>query len=181
MVREDELRCACKALGLNPPISLDYYDGCLAETDQKIIVSDILKFSQEFNPQVILTFGEDGISGHPDHIAIARFTRQAYQLAEQVAALYSIAVPQSLASALGMHQIHAVPDEFITLSVDISTVWDAKLSAIVCHRTQSGESPILDAPFDRQRLFLGKEYFCRLLARQETDFSLLTLLRMKEN
>ena len=80
-----------------------------------------------------------------------------------------------------MHQICAVPDKSITLSVDVSVVWDAKMTAIHCHRTQLGESPILEAPIGRQRIFLGKEYFCRLLARQRTDFFLTYLMKMKEN
>ncbi len=181
MVREDELHCACRALSLQEPILLDYLDGSLAETDPMLIVLDILRIIHEYNPQVLLTFGEDGISGHPDHVAIARYTRQAYLQADQVAALYTIAVPQSLASALGMHQIHAVPDDSIMLCVDVSAVWDDKMSAIYCHRTQLGESPILEAPIDRQRLFLGKEYFCRALARQRTDFFLNNLMKLKEN
>jgi N-acetylglucosamine malate deacetylase 2 len=32
-VRESELRCACKALGILPPILLDYQDGQLSEAD----------------------------------------------------------------------------------------------------------------------------------------------------
>ena len=87
MVRGDELRCACKALSLQEPILLDYYDGSLSDTDQMAIVPALLTVIREINPQVLLTFGEDGISGHPDHIAIARYTRRAYQLADQVAAL----------------------------------------------------------------------------------------------
>ncbi len=34
------------------------------------------------------------------------------------------------------------------------------MSAIRCHRTQSGESPILGAPEARQRLFFDVEHFC---------------------
>jgi len=113
----------------------------------------------------MLTFGADGLSGHPDHIAIGLAAAEAFRRAEEVAALYTVAVPRSLAESLGMRQIRAVSDEAIALAVDVSSVWEAKMTAIRCHRTQLGESPILDAPEARQRLFLGTEHFCLSASR----------------
>ena len=81
----------------------------------------------------MLTFGPDGLSGHPDHIAIGQFVAQAFRFADDVIALYTPAVPQSLAAALGMIHLRAVPDEAITLGVDVSPVWESKLAAIRCH------------------------------------------------
>jgi LmbE family N-acetylglucosaminyl deacetylase len=159
-VRENELRCACAALGILPPLLLDYQDGQLAEADPEGLAAQILQVVKATRPQVMLTFGADGLSGHPDHIAIGQAAAEAFRRAEDVAALYTLAVPRSLAESLGMKQIRAVPDEAIALTVDVSAAWDAKMTAIRCHRTQSGESPILDAPEARQRLFLGVEHFC---------------------
>jgi len=159
-MREAELRYACSALGIQPPLLLDYQDGQLAEADPEHLVAQILQVVKETRPQVMLTFGVDGLSGHPDHIAIGQAAAEAFRRADDVAALYTLAVPRSLAESLGMKQIRAVPDESIALTVDVSAVWDAKMSAIRCHRTQSGESPILDAPETKQRLFLGVEHFC---------------------
>jgi LmbE family N-acetylglucosaminyl deacetylase len=166
-VRECELRCACAVLGIHPPILLDYQDGHLSEVDPEKIVSEILTVVRKVRPQMILTYGLDGISGHPDHITIGRFAAEAFRRAADVAALYTIAVPRSLAETLGMTQIRAVPDEAITLTVNVSAVWDLKIAAIQCHRTQMGESPILAAPEERQRLFLGQEHFQRMLFRPE--------------
>jgi LmbE family N-acetylglucosaminyl deacetylase len=166
-LRERELRCACAALGIQPPILLDYQDGHLSEADPERIVSEILAVVREVRPQMILTYGLDGISGHPDHIAIGRFAAEAFRRAGDVVALYTIAVPRSLAETLGMTQIHTVPDEAITLTVDVSAVWDAKMAAIRCHRTQLGESPILRASSEKQHLFLGIEHFQRTLFRPD--------------
>ncbi len=164
-VREREVRCACATLGIEPPRLLDYQDGHLDEADPAEVVVQILQVAQEIHPQVILTFGSDGLSGHPDHIAIGRWASEVFHRAEQVSALYTIAVPQSLATRLGMTQVHAVPDEDITLTVDVSTVWDVKLAAIRCHATQLSSSPIISAPLERQRAFLGTEYFIRAAVR----------------
>jgi LmbE family N-acetylglucosaminyl deacetylase len=180
-VRETELRCACTALGLPPPILLDYQDGQLAEADSEQLAVQILQVVKETRPQVMLTFGADGLSGHPDHIAIGQAAAEAFRRADDVAALYTLAVPRSLAESLGMKQIRAVPDEAIALAVDVSSVWDAKMSAIRCHRTQLGESPILEAPEAKQRLFLGVEHFCLSASRPAADGKVFDMLNWLEN
>ncbi len=166
-VRENELRCACAALGIQPPILLDYQDDQLSKADPERIVSEILAVVREVRPQMILTYGSDGVSGHPDHIAIGCFAAEAFRRALDVVALHAIAVPHSLARTLDMTQIHSVPDHSISLTVDVSTVWNAKMSAIRCHRTQLGESPILRASPEKQHLFLGTEHFQTVLFRPD--------------
>lgn len=175
ILREAELSCACKALGIQPPILLDYQDGQLEKADSETLTAEILAVIRKLIPQIMLTFGADGLSGHPDHIAIGRAAAEAFRRAEDVAALYTVAVPRSLAESLGMKQIRAAPDEAIALTVDVSSVWDAKMTAIRCHRTQLGESPILDAPETRQRLFLGMEHFCLAASRPAPDGKIASL------
>ncbi len=80
-----------------------------------------------------------------------------------------------------MKQIRAVADEAITLTVDVSAIWDAKMSAIHCHRTQLGESPILDAPEARQPLFLGVEHFRLSASRSAADGKILDILEWLKN
>ena len=169
-VRESELICACSTLGIEPPILLDYLDGHLADVDPDAIIAEILAVIEYLHPQVILTFGQDGLSGHPDHIAIGEFATEAYRRSNSVDALYTLAVPQSLADTLGMSQIHAVSDKKITLEVDVNTSWDFKIEAIQCHATQLISSPINRAPFERQQLFLGSEHFVLSSERKPHSF-----------
>lgn len=176
-VRENELRCACSALGIQPPILFDYQDGQLAKADPEQLAAQILQVVKETRPQVMLTFGADGLSGHPDHIAIGFAAAEAFRRADDVSALYTLAVPRSLAESLGMRQICVVADESITVTVDISAVWDAKMSAIRCHRTQLGESPILHETEAKQHLFLGVEYFCLFASRATKNGKIANLLK----
>ncbi|MBU0493802.1 MAG: PIG-L family deacetylase, partial [Chloroflexi bacterium] len=174
-VREAELRCACAALGLESPILLDYADGALAEVDEEEAVAQMMAAMRELRPQVFLTWPPDGLSGHPDHVAVSRWTTRAFEQAtawrpDVPSALYHLAVPRSVAQALGLARLHAVPDEQVTLTVDVGPVWEPKLAAIRCHRTQAGASPILAAPAERQRLFLGQEHFCRAQVRGGPDW-----------
>jgi LmbE family N-acetylglucosaminyl deacetylase len=165
-VRERELRCASAVLGIQPPRLLDYEDGHLSEADPEEVVAQVLKIVDEVRPQVMLSFGLDGLSGHPDHVAIGRYAAEAYRRAQLIDALYTVAVPRSLAERLDMKRVQAVPDETIALSVDVSPVWEIKLAAIRCHATQLSASPMMRAPVERQRLFFGTEHFVRAATRR---------------
>ncbi len=160
-VREAELRCACSVLGIQPPRVLDYADGQLQQADAELMIAHILSIVNEIRPQVWLSFGPDGLSSHPDHIAAGQWAAEAFRRAEGGAALYTVAVPRSLKEKLDMRQVHAVPDDAIALSVDVASVWETKLAAMRCHATQWSTSPMVNAPEERRRLFFGREYFVR--------------------
>jgi LmbE family N-acetylglucosaminyl deacetylase len=170
-VRERELRCACATLGIQPPRLLDYADAHLQEADTETMITQILSVMNEVRPQVLLSFGPDGLSGHPDHIVIGQWTNEAFRRSEEIAALYTVAVPQSLAQKLDMRQVHPVADEAIALTVNVSSVWETKLTAMRCHATQLSSSPMMSAPAEHQRLFFGREYFVRAAMRHSVgDF-----------
>jgi LmbE family N-acetylglucosaminyl deacetylase len=168
-VRERELRCACAALHIEPPRLLDYRDSALVDVDEEEAVAQVMATIQEFRPQVLLTWPPDGLSGHPDHVAVSHWVALSFERAG-AAALYHLAVPRSVADALELSRLHAVPDEEITLAVDVTTAWDQKMAAIRCHHTQVATSPILAASEGKQRLFLGKEHFQLAEARAGHDF-----------
>jgi LmbE family N-acetylglucosaminyl deacetylase len=79
-VRGQELRAACKHLGVQRVECLDYGDGALAEVDGATLAEHVATFIRDFQPDVVVTFGLDGGYGHPDHIAISRATTRACQL-----------------------------------------------------------------------------------------------------
>jgi len=171
-IRQTELECACRALGINPPLFLDYQDGTLAEVDEEKAVGHVVQIIRQKRPQVLLTWPHSGLSGHPDHVAVSEWTEKAFRLAanplaypeyegapHEVDDLYHIVMPHSLAEVMKMPRLHTVPDEAVTLTVDVSEVWDSKMAAIQCHASQLGSSPITSDTLERQRLFLGKEFF----------------------
>lgn len=158
-VRQTELECACRALGIEPPRFLDCRDGTLSQVDEDQAIEQVGQAVQELRPQVLLTWPPNGVSGHPDHLAVSRWTGEVFRRTAGLVALYHLVVPQSLAEAMEMDHLRTVPDEAVTLAVDVSAVWEAKMAAIRCHRTQMGGSPILCAAEAKQQLFLGMEHF----------------------
>jgi LmbE family N-acetylglucosaminyl deacetylase len=80
-VREKELEAAGKELGLTETRCLDYPDGGLSDIDSQILVRLASDLISEIDPDVVITFGPDGFSGHPDHKAVgAAVTAACYEL-----------------------------------------------------------------------------------------------------
>ena len=76
-IREAETICSCDKLGIESPIFLRFHDGLgfrdsLNEYfNQTKKLKEVLKEKiKEVNPDLIITFGPDGDTGHPDHRAI---------------------------------------------------------------------------------------------------------------
>ena len=67
--RERELAAAGKELGLAETRCLDYPDQGLSDVESRLLVGVVARILDELDPEVVLTFGPDGFSGHPDHTA----------------------------------------------------------------------------------------------------------------
>jgi LmbE family N-acetylglucosaminyl deacetylase len=92
-VREDELRCACAAIGISDLRLLGYCDSGMDGTaenklptafinaDPEEVRAKLVRIMRETRPHVIITFEPYGWYGHPDHIAAGRYTNEAFQLA----------------------------------------------------------------------------------------------------
>ena len=76
-IREGELRSAAKVLGVQEVSFLDYRDGELPNADHDEVVGKIVDHIRKIRPHVVVTFDQNGLYGHPDHIAICQFTTAA--------------------------------------------------------------------------------------------------------
>src|SRR6187455_2126117 len=79
-VRERELRAACEAIGASDVRLLDHADGHVSEADPDCLTEELASIIEEVDADTVVTFGEDGAYGHPDHIAIGEATRRAIDL-----------------------------------------------------------------------------------------------------
>lgn len=165
VVRERELRCACRAYGIHPPLFLDYVDGQLPQVNQGQAVAKLVRIIRELRPQVLITFGPDGIYGHYDHVAAHRWATiaadlaadpdcfpdldlcQPHQiskvfyrtlLADQVAALAHDDKPAAVMMDGVPFYFVGRPRSEIDTVIDVSDQMEAKLAGIRCHTTQVG-------------------------------------------
>ncbi len=167
-VREQELRCACQIYGVHPPRFLDYQDGQLTIVNQSQAVGRLVRIIRELRPQVLITFGPDGIYGHYDHIAVHRWATIAVDLSadpdcfpeqlkdachpHRVSKVYFRTLPEAQVAAMAEEEgkppavmMDGVPFYFvarredeITTVIDVSDYVEAKLRGIQCHATQVG-------------------------------------------
>lgn len=80
-VREQELRMACSILGIQELRFLDYVDGTLMGVDRQECQEKMVRAIRELRPQVVFTFGPEGVYGHPDHIAVSEMATAAFRSA----------------------------------------------------------------------------------------------------
>jgi LmbE family N-acetylglucosaminyl deacetylase len=133
-IREKELRHAAEHLGIEVHF-LGYQDGELSRVNPAILLEDIACWIGLVEPQVILTFGPDGVSGHPDHVTISHIVAQAVnQFYPKVCLLY-IARSEATVLGCGVSSSFGNPNEPL-VSVDISDYKLEKIRAIQSHISQ---------------------------------------------
>jgi LmbE family N-acetylglucosaminyl deacetylase len=80
-IRAEEARCAALALDSQPPILLGFPDGKLGDYagDRGLIYRATARIAEEFRrlrPDVVITWGPDGGTGHPDHRIVSSIVTQ---------------------------------------------------------------------------------------------------------
>lgn len=76
-IRTIELQRALASLGIKEHHWLDYKDGHCQEAGLDQAISKIDHFINKYKPDTILTFGPDGLTGHPDHQSVSFWVRGA--------------------------------------------------------------------------------------------------------
>ena len=92
-VREQEMLCAARALGIQKVHFLGYRDSGMDGTDEnqhpaayinaptKTVIAQLVQIIRDLRPHILITFEPYGGYGHPDHIAIHTHTHLAYTAA----------------------------------------------------------------------------------------------------
>jgi LmbE family N-acetylglucosaminyl deacetylase len=195
-VRLDELRAAAHALGATMAECLDYPDGELPDVDERETSQALASVLERERPQAVLSFSEEGLYWHPDHLAVSRLVDAGLEVLGREAPewLYGATWPEGHAARLaslmrdrgladdlwGLEpEAFGAPAESITLSLDVRPFLQAKLAALRSYASQIGPSHLLSAlPNDLAEEFLGREYFVRLRPGQpRQDWLTETLAR----
>ncbi|MCL4396482.1 MAG: PIG-L family deacetylase [Chloroflexi bacterium] len=141
-VRERELRAAGTALGARAVRFLGYRDGELAGADEQEAVARLVALLREIKPQVVITFGPEGISGHADHVAVSRWVTAAFAEGGGGQKLYYVAPSSATQQACGVPPSREVMGGPVA-TIDVGLDLQAKAHAMQCHGSQS--PPSVDA------------------------------------
>ncbi|WP_282697641.1 PIG-L family deacetylase [Streptomyces sp. CC208A] len=194
--RAPELAETLAVLGAGVPRLLGYGDARNAESapgEHRLIdapldeaIGRLVAHIRDFKPEIVVTHDAVGqLTGHPDHVRTHQITLLAVEAAGlahlhpeagppwQPAALYAATHPESgvgplrpLLEGVGK-TVLAVPDSYVTTSVDVTPWADVKWRAILAHRgevTRVRPLPgILDRVPEADRVrIIQTEHFTRL-------------------
>jgi LmbE family N-acetylglucosaminyl deacetylase len=149
-IREHELRQAGEVFQAKFIDCLSYADGSLDQADANELIPDLVARIEKYQPQIIITFGAEGVSGHRDHKAIGVATINAVkQSKHKPEEIWMAARPASqmelwndYVEKMRVHHSHfhpeklkGVPDDQL-LTLDTSKYRDLKLKCIYLHKSQ---------------------------------------------
>jgi N-acetylglucosamine malate deacetylase 2 len=146
-VREAELICAARAIGLDEVSLLDGYpDGGVADEPFERLVDEIAAWLADRRPQAVITFGPHGVTGHPDHIVVGNATRWAVeQLAEAGIAPNAVYVISPIFDPGGNRFDLSPEEQAATHRIEITGVAGRKLDALGCHASQTDTADVVAA------------------------------------
>ncbi len=177
-VREEEDRRSWVVLGRVPDRHelFRYPDHRVEEQPLDGLVDRVAAVFEEERPDVVITFGPDGITGHPDHITTGAAASEAFHRTRERSGgqgfrrLLHQAIPQSMLDGWNqrlvasgkepmdptrLYQPRGVPDGQLGVMIDCGPVVDRKLAALDEHRTQAGD--MQDMREEERRMALGFE------------------------
>ncbi len=183
-LRRRELEASCKVLGVSHLELLDYHDsgmegwpqndapGAFWRTPVDEAARRLADVMRRYEPQVVVTYDENGFYGHPDHIQANRVTHAAIEECGIPAKLYYTAVARSrmrgFRQMLAEHGIGepgeiedmpnwGTPDELITTTIDCSSVAKRKYASLASHASQSENIVFLQ---------MGEELFSGIMSSE---------------
>lgn len=179
-IRRAECDAAWRAHGRVPDRHewFGYPDGAVDRVPFVELVDRIADILEEEEPDVVGTFGPDGITGHPDHIRVgaatdAAFLRFAGKGRAGFKRLVHGALPDSVferwnakRASKGMtmfdpnrvYDLRGVPDEQIGVAVDCSSVADRIVAGLLEHQSQLHVIKNEGADLAGWKKSVGREY-----------------------
>lgn len=172
-VRKDELLAAATVIGFAQVQLLGHPDGGLEGVYD--LHREVAAAIKAFNPHVVVTFGPDGITGHPDHLAIGAATTLAFAHLQVPVGTngpwklyYVTPEPGSSPPELAPHGPPLAPTTIVTAPA----YREAKLAALACHRTQVDNLDALQGAEGNR--WLSTDFFFRAFPAVEPDAALET-------
>lgn len=188
-IREQELRNAMSMVGLAELRMLGFRDSGMEDTEDnnhplaliqqppEAILTHLVGHIRDLRPNTVITFGPEGVYGHPDHVLIGKLAARAVELAAdetwlpelytpwQATSLYFTAAPREVMqqmaddpdSPLGeisdeSRRNLGTPVADITHWINVSPWTRAKREVLATHRTQVDPDQVLRADIPEAEL-----------------------------
>lgn len=147
-LRALEHRAALRVLGVEAPIVLGYLDGTCDQVDVAAAGRQVADIIDDVQPDTVVTFGPDGMTGHPDHVAISAWTSHALAVSSHRARLlHATVTPEEMhrqrptsdaLGAFGPGLPVTTPQSALAVRLPLDDdVLDLKLAALRAHASQT--------------------------------------------
>jgi LmbE family N-acetylglucosaminyl deacetylase len=190
-LRRQELEASCAVLGVRNLELLGYHDSGMAGWPQNDVAGSfwhtpvaegghrLAELMRQYEPQVVVTYDENGFYGHPDHIQANRITHAALAEWGVPTKLYYTALARSRLATFGEVLAEAgiegpgeevqenpdfgTPDELITTEVECGPVAARKFASLEAHASQGDNIFFLQMGVDLFSKMMSTESFVRVL------------------
>ena len=193
-VRLRELREAARLLSVGDLELLGYRDSGMMgwpqnddptsfwHTPVDEAIDRVAELMERHRPDVVITYDDKGLYGHPDHIQAHRAAIGATEKTGIPKKFYEIAFPLSMMkgfaemrrqaaidkgeeppeTAVGEAQADfGTPDELITTYLDVGSVWEAKREAVLAHQSQMANFDFLGMDQELLKAWFSRETYVR--------------------
>lgn len=149
--RSRETSCSCRAAGISR-LCLDHASSYIPNNQRRILQERLVRLIREVQPQVVVTYGPDGLSGESEQKLLNELATYAFEHAGdyqaypehfgdglhpyQPSKLYYSVLPKSWVDHWNL-DLNAVPDNTVTTILDVSPYSEMKLKAVYCQRHHS--------------------------------------------
>ncbi|GID29897.1 LmbE family N-acetylglucosaminyl deacetylase [Paractinoplanes brasiliensis] len=166
-VRSIELEAALTVLGVTEHHWLEYDDGACASVDPAEAANRLGRLLDDVRPDTVITFGQDGFTGHPDHRAVSEWTDRAVAGArEKPLLLHPVARSQPLDADLDdnfnvfeLGRPRVCADDELALLLELEDeLLDRKVEALLRQWSQTG-GLVEAVGLDRYRTWVSQEAF----------------------
>jgi LmbE family N-acetylglucosaminyl deacetylase len=153
-VRGDEAQCAADALGIDPPILLWFPDAQLRsyiEDPTRLfqLTARVQGELQRLGPDVVITWGPDGATGHPDHRIVSSVVTQLVRAGAPGVPerLFYVSLPAEgfrvMNPARGEPPFLIPLAKYYSARVPFSTAdFEASRRSMACHKTQYSDDVV---------------------------------------
>ncbi|MGW7421934.1 PIG-L family deacetylase [Streptomyces sp. NPDC054813] len=192
-IRRRELEASCEILKISHLEMLGYADsgmmgwpsndapGSFWQTPVAEGAARLAELIRHYQPDVVVTYDENGFYGHPDHIQANRITMAALAMTESASKVYWTTMPRSAmqrfgevlrefgeempepdpAEAAALAEI-GLPDEEITTWVDTTGFGGQKFDSLAAHASQGENIFFLRMGPEKFTELMGVETFVRV-------------------
>lgn len=146
-----ETSCSCRSAGISR-LCLDHASSYIPNNQRRILQERLVRLIREVQPQVIVTYGPNGLSGESEQKLLNELSTYAFEHAGdykeypehfsdglqpyQPSKLYYSVLPSSWVTHWNL-DLNGVPDDQVTTVLDVSPYSEMKLKAVYCQRHHS--------------------------------------------